>query len=156
MFNVLIKRKMCPAVVRFLLNMCIRQTLRVKWNKNCSHEFNVVNGVKQGGVLSPMLFTMYIDDLLTDLQKSKVGCHIGSEYMGSFGCADDIVLLSPSIPGLKAQLDICSQFAVKSHVKFNPSKTKLILCKKPGSSTSDHVEPIVHFQNRIIEFVTQD
>ena len=44
-----------------------------------SEYFSVSNGVKQGGVLSSMLFSLYIDQLLVILQKLKqlgVGCHI--------------------------------------------------------------------------------
>ena len=54
------------------------------------------NGVKQGGILSPILFTVYMDKLLQKLSKSKLGCHIDRNYMGSFGYADDIVLLAPT------------------------------------------------------------
>ena len=41
------------------------------------------NGVKQGGVLSPLLFKLYIDGLLIRLQKSGVGCHMNNIYMGA-------------------------------------------------------------------------
>ena len=36
------------------------QSLRVKWGNTVSSEFTVSNGVKQGGVLSPILFAIYI------------------------------------------------------------------------------------------------
>ena len=42
-----------------------------------SDYFVAVNGVKQGGVLSPLLFCVYLDGLLIALSKSKVGCFIG-------------------------------------------------------------------------------
>ena len=41
-----------------------------------------MNGVKQGGVLSPMLFCMYIDDLLKSLAETNVGCYMGSCFVG--------------------------------------------------------------------------
>ena len=46
------------------------------------------NGVKQGGVLSPILFNLYIDRLLIRLQKSGVGCHMNNIYMGELSYAD--------------------------------------------------------------------
>ncbi len=40
------------------------QTLKVKWKSITGAGFSVLNGVKQGGVLSPVLFSVYIDGLL--------------------------------------------------------------------------------------------
>ena len=53
--------------------------------------YKVTNGVKQGAVLTPLLFAMYIDGLFYELKRVGVGCHINGEYAGAFGYADDIV-----------------------------------------------------------------
>ena len=66
-----------------------------------SESFTVMNGVKQGGVLSPVLFAVYTDGLLLRLQESRIGCHMGGHYAGAFAYADDIALISPSITGLR-------------------------------------------------------
>ncbi len=64
-------------VLRLLSVMYINQTLQVKWKSKISNGFSVVNGVKQGGVLSPILFAIYVDGLLHKLQNSGVGCYVG-------------------------------------------------------------------------------
>ena len=69
---------------------------------------------------------IYIDNLLMSLKKNDIGCHVGSHFCGAFGYADDIMILSPSVSGLRNMLDCCSEFASTYNVKFNPSKSKCI------------------------------
>ena len=59
--------------------------------------FKVSNGVRQGGVLSPVLFSVYLDGLLQKLAASGVGCHWGNLFAGSVCYADDIVLLASAL-----------------------------------------------------------
>ena len=51
--------------------------------------------VRQGGVLSPVLFTVYLDELLQHLSTPDIGCHVNHHYVGSLCYADDIALLAP-------------------------------------------------------------
>ena len=81
--------------------MCIR------WNGAVSEPFRVSNGVRQGGVLSPVLFSVYINGLLCTLQESRVGCHLGCDFVGGVCYADDIALLAPSPSALRMMLSIC-------------------------------------------------
>ena len=99
--------------------------MAVRWNNEFSDSFGVSNGVKHGGVLSPILFCI-IDNLLMSLKNNDIGCHVGSHCCGAFEHADDIMLLSPSVSGLQNMLDCCSEFAYTYNVKFNPSKSKCI------------------------------
>ena len=70
------------------------------------YTFRVSNGVRQGGVLSPVLFSVYNDELLHKLKDSGVGCYMGCEFAGY---ADDLALLVPSPSALRIMLHICEQ-----------------------------------------------
>ena len=90
-----------------------------------SESFTVMNGVKQGGVLSPVLFAVYTDGLLLRLQESGIGCHMGGHYGGALAYADDITLISPSMTGLRKMSSICEQFASEYDILFKPIRSGL-------------------------------
>ena len=98
----------------------------MRWGCAFSDPFGVSNGVRQGGVLSPVLFSVYLDTLLVGLKESGVGCHWEGEFAGAFAYADDIVLSAPSLSALRLMLSRCEDFADSHGFTFNPSKTQFI------------------------------
>ena len=64
LFNMLLDKKMCPRTLKCLYYMYTNQSCYVTWSSNRSETYNVSNGVKQGGVISPLLFSIYIDNLI--------------------------------------------------------------------------------------------
>ena len=99
----------------------------IRWESVNSNCFDVENGVKQGGVLSPILFCMYIDQLLLKLKSSGYGCYIGNVFMGSFCYADDCSLLALTLSSVKQMLKVVKEFGKEYDVKFNPAKSQLLV-----------------------------
>lgn len=80
----------------------------VRWNGVLSKNFSVIlSGVRQGGVLSPILFNLYTDDLIHELESQRKGCTVNNVFIGCILYADDVLLLSPSVKGLQAMTDLC-------------------------------------------------
>ena len=127
MFDKLLDRGMCPLTVRLLLSLYTKQKLQVKWDNCISHKFDVTNGVRQGGILSPLLFTVYVDELLIKLKSNGIGCHMGNQFVGALGYADDIILLCPTVAGLKKMISICEEYAKEHSIMFNGSKSKYLV-----------------------------
>ena len=98
LFNKLLNRGVPVYVVRMLLHCHTYQDFIVRWNNTLSASFKVSNGVRQGGILSPKLFSVYIDDL------SKI-------LTNHLFYADDSVLLATSPMALKQLIGICEKYS---------------------------------------------
>ena len=122
LFGELLKRDISPIVLRLLLYMYTSQMLRFKWGHTVSNYFTVRNGVKQGGVLPPLLFAIHTDSILKRLEESGVGCHMGGHFNGALAYADNITLLSPSMSGLRTLSKVCEEYATEFDVTFNGKK----------------------------------
>jgi len=79
----------------------------VKWGSVMSHFYELKAGVRQGGVLSPILFGIYIDVLVKLVNRANIGCKTGAICTGIFLYADDIILLAPSVQALQSMISIC-------------------------------------------------
>ena len=82
--------------------------------------------MRQGGILSPDLYSIYVDDLLSELQKSRKGCYFGSCFAAALFYADDMALLAPSIRGLKSLLSICAAYCDEWDICLNAKKSKCL------------------------------
>lgn len=132
LFKKLLDRNVPCLIVRVLLFWYVNQCFFVKWGSVLSQSFSVSRGVRQGGILSPILFNIYIDSLSVKLTSLSVGCHINSVCYNHLIYADDTVLLAPSPKALQYLIDECVTFATEHDLIFNTKKTKLMCIKPEG------------------------
>ena len=92
-----------------------------------SRWFPVKQSVRQGGVLSPRLYLLQINDLLVELRNSGYGAYVGNIYCGSPTQADDIALISLTPVGLQAMMDISYQYGSRWRSTYNSTKSKVIV-----------------------------
>ena len=104
----------------------------VRIGGSVSDKFRVLEGVKQGGVISPFLFNFFIDDLIQDCVKLDVGAFIGATNVSILGYCDDLVLISPLKGHLNILIKKCEEFAHKWKLKFNPKKS-VVYCTDKDS-----------------------
>ena len=65
----------------------------VRWHGHDSEFFRLIAGVRQGGVLSPFLFAIFVDDIVKKVQSVNTGCYVSHVCTSIFLYADDILLL---------------------------------------------------------------
>jgi hypothetical protein len=113
-----------------LLNWYRSTRAVVRWNGTLSYFFNISRGMKQGSLLSPTLFNVFLDDLLVELKNTDAGIRIDDMFLNSCAYADDVTVFSASIPGLQLLMNVSSSYAKKWRFSFSTRKTKCIILGK--------------------------
>ena len=85
--------------------------------------FLLTDEVRQGGILSPMLFNIYIDGLSDILNNSTIGGSSDGICVNHMLYADDLCIFSWSPPGLLQLLVQCDDYCRKHSITFNVSKS---------------------------------
>ena len=104
----------------------------VKTEHGLSPSFETKIGVKQRCILSPTLFSLYLNDLNDCFDISCDPVVIDTTKISSLLYADDIVLLSNTAEGLQNALNKLGNFCETWNLKINISKTKVIVFNKSG------------------------
>jgi len=79
----------------------------VKWGSYFSEHVKLSCGIRQGGVLSPYLFAVFIDSVVGKIKASGLGCYIKHVCFSVLLYADDIILVAPSVSALETLLSVC-------------------------------------------------
>ena len=101
-----------------------------------SDSFRCLNGLKQGCMLSPALFTLFINEFAELIENSGIpGVQLFPEVIQVMILlfADDIALISDTIVGLQRQLNLLREYCVQNKLVVNIIKTKIVVFKKDGT-----------------------
>ncbi|CAG9135437.1 unnamed protein product [Plutella xylostella] len=118
------------------------QTNSVRWAGAMSDMYRLECGVRQGGLSSPKLFSLYMNDLIERLSGAAVGCSIDGKMVNNISYADDMVLLTPSARGLEQLLSICENYATDHGLRYNSKKSEILIFKA-GRKTSPIPRPLI-------------
>ena len=144
---------MPPIFVRLIVTWYCEQHACVRWGSTLSLKFNVSNGVRQGGILSPLFFNLYMDKLCVTLSKTKVDCVLGKTMVNHLAYADDLFIISLSAKGLQKLLNISSEYGEEHDIMFNHKNTECMYFPVKGRALIN--APKVFLNLHLLRWVTK-
>ena len=154
LFDKLVKRGVPLYIVKILVCWYNVQNMYIRWNNTMSDSVSVSNG----GILSPYLFCVYMDDLSKKLNNVNAGCFTGTALI------INLVILAPSHVGLYMLLSVCSDYGLEHDIQFNSAKSNIMIfcCKKfkdihvPSFELNDNILPRVNQCKYLGHVITDD
>jgi hypothetical protein len=123
---------------RILKNIYKRVESAVNLGQDITDFFTIDVGLRQGCLLSPILFDLFLNDLVKELNALGKGVKCGNKKVTILLFADDIALIANSKEDLEFLLEFTFEFSKKWRFKFNYDKCAVI-----EFDNKDH-EPFVY------------
>ena len=147
-----LKRRGIPGfIVRLLAFWYTNHKMCIRCGNVYSNEFTVSNGVRQGGILAPMLFNAYVDDLSGECNSKNVGVKYNGVIINHFMYADDLVMFAPSLVGLFKLLRICEKVGIIHNILYNSKKSDVMIIR--SALLRDSVLPSFTLCSNILKVV---
>ena len=128
----LLNRGVKGKMLRILKSMFSQSKSRVKWNTSYSDTFENLYGVLQGGVISPTLFNVFLEDL-PDYLDLTCGVSMNNIAITYLLHADDLILISETPEGLQRLIDGLHEFCKQWHMIVNLMKTNVCVFDRKAS-----------------------
>ena len=122
---------------------------------NFTFFFTISNGVRQGGILSPKIFALYMNGLTDESSNSYAGCYINDKCINHIMYTDDICLMAPTDTAMQNLLDGCHNYGAANDILFihlksvcivNETKLGFTFC----SLNKDDMSSVYARSNRIL------
>ena len=149
-------------IYKSILRMYDGLKSKVRFRGHISDWVHILQGTKQGGVSSHLLYLVYINALIEELQSSGLGFCVSNISAWSPTVADDMVLISFSKIGLQNMMDICYRYSCKWRYEYNPNKCGIIVfseskadyikCNRKWSLGSNVIKEVESYTHLGIEY----
>ena len=96
----------------------------VRWGNALSSLYKMQSGVRQGSVISPILFSIYVNDMLVNL--NLLGCKFYGQPASALMYADDLVMLAPTLTEMQNMINACCKELALLDLRMNHTKSNLL------------------------------
>ena len=135
MWPILLKNGIKGKLFRCIIIMYNNVKARIRCRGNLTDYINCTSGVKQGDVCSPILFSLFINELTTEVvANGRHGARFTTDILQIFILllADDVALMSETVVGLQNQLNSLDRAATRLQLRVNMTKSNIIVFRKGG------------------------
>src|SRR6218665_495580 len=116
---------------RLIGNLYMGQQMRVRIDGEYSEPGKVGRGVRQGCSLSPLLFNIYVEELVREaVEDLEEGIKVGERWIKALRFADDQAMVAKSQKGLQVMMDRLDRTSREYGMKINIKKTKVLKISK--------------------------
>ena len=137
-------------------NLYSKSSCFIKLGSRRTKSFKYGRGVRQGCILSPLLFNLYLNELSISLDKTvRTDAFLlpNGAKLTTLMYADDLVLLSKSREGLQNSIDCVADFCTKWQMNINEKKSKVMIFQKKSSKKTK--QKTFQVNNRELEIVKE-
>ena len=93
---------------------------KIKWKNQMENNFQILQGVRQGDILSTHFYKVYVNGLLVEIHRNNVGKFIGCIYVGCLTCSDDVLLITEDPDEMLMMLAIASSYSRGKRYTIHP------------------------------------
>lgn len=155
-WNILEKRKTDTNLIRAIKSVYSKNTNYVIKDNNRSEIFETREGLRQGGILSPTLFNLYMDDIIKESNTKTKGLNVGMRRMQNINIkvcafADDLAIIAQSQSELQKDLNNWREILEKRGMKISIPKSKVMMIDKEQQTIdiklkNEKLQQVTHFK----------
>ena len=124
-------------VTAFLRAVYTDTSSEVKVDEERSKPFRAECGLRQGCILSPLLFSLHVNSLVSKLKEAEVGVRCGGQFVSALLYADDAVIFAENEELMRRGLDVLAEWCMEWSVKVNVEKCRVMHMRKKGVKRAD-------------------
>ncbi|KAI5728841.1 hypothetical protein M8J77_021978 [Diaphorina citri] len=127
--------------IRLIVSLYWGQNGKVRTSTGTSEEFQILKGVRQGCIISPLLFNVYAEQIIKEaFQGVQLGISLNGRIINNLRYADDLVLLANTKQDLVTLLENLHESSIKYNMKININKSKVMLVSKKANRRTPKIE----------------
>jgi len=112
---------------RLIINLYWKQCASIRWDGQISREVKVERGVRQGCVISPMLFNLYSEFMMREAMENVEGVKFNGVNITDLRYADDAALVAEGRKKLQKMIDSLNEKCKEYGMEINVKKTKVMI-----------------------------